>query len=353
MSVSFDFLPFGELGQQTFRSVIIKNGNVSLERLRHPGVASEPSLLVTPLIAGVCRSDYKELQGVRAVRSDFGHEIVGILKEVSPELNLNPGELVGFNPHPVISRSSGFGDLVFATGHDEQLRQAFIPLPTIGNRERFVFLDPLACVLHAVQRLPKLRSQSRALVLGAGISGILFAFLLSERGFRVTLTNRSEARLSFTEYLGFSSPTQFALFDDIEPDAFDVVVIATAFSGMEQLLLAERAVSQDGCVLIFGGTDPTQPAFFPSGSNHVDAVRRQQQRVVTNSGGKSVAWIGTHGAEVDDYFLSASLIEKGSGGLDNLLTHLIADRVALSALPGFFNRTGPPESFGKILVLPD
>ena len=104
---------------------------------------------------------------------------------------------------------------------------------------------------------------------------------------------------------------------------------------------------------MFGGADPAQPAFFDSLIGHIDTVRRRQQRVATSSGGKSIIWIGTHGADIGDYRVAASLIGQGSGGLNNLLSNLVTDRVSLSDLPGLFNRTEGSESFGKILVLPD
>ncbi|MGE0219185.1 zinc-binding dehydrogenase [Mycolicibacterium sp.] len=147
-----------------------------------PGSLDDGQVLLRFLAAGICGSDLPAFRGVRGrVPGDTGaraaelpgfpvHEIVGEVI-VSRHPAHRPGDRV-------VGWASGFDGLtecVVADGdglaaHDESLRPAHA-----------VALQPLACVLYAVEQLPQL-SGLRVAVLGQGSIGLLFSYAAKAAG---------------------------------------------------------------------------------------------------------------------------------------------------------------------------
>jgi 2-desacetyl-2-hydroxyethyl bacteriochlorophyllide A dehydrogenase len=88
-----------------------------------------------------------------------------------------------------------------------------------------VLAEPLACVVHALDRLGAV-SGTRALVLGAGVIGALAAQLLRRNGVAtLTVLERSQDRRDVVA--GFGVDHAVAEFADLGDEEFDVVVDAT------------------------------------------------------------------------------------------------------------------------------
>ena len=101
----------------------------------------EQRLVLRPLKVGVCRSDIKEVAGTRAMRRDFGHEVVAVVDELSATDVLPPGAIVGFDPHVPISRTSGFAEYMIASANRASLQSALVlqqPGTAVFWHRRFV-----------------------------------------------------------------------------------------------------------------------------------------------------------------------------------------------------------------------
>ncbi|MET0704104.1 MAG: zinc-binding dehydrogenase [Mycobacterium sp.] len=149
-----------------------------------PEELGERQVLLQFLAAGVCGSDLPPFRGVRGkVPGDSGsraaekdgfpiHEIVGeVLASRHPEHQ--PGDrLVGW--------ASGFDGLMERVIADGDGLAPYDPALTPAQA---VGLQPLACVLYAVEQLPDLEGRSVA-VIGLGSIGLLFTFAAKAAGAR-------------------------------------------------------------------------------------------------------------------------------------------------------------------------
>jgi L-iditol 2-dehydrogenase len=149
---------------------------------RSPESLAEGQVLLRFLAAGVCGSDMPAFRGARGrIPGDTGasaaekdgfpiHEIVG---EVLA--SLHPGHRRGDR---VVGWASGFDglmELVVADGN------GLAPYDPALTPELAVGLQPLACVLYAVEQLPDLAGRHVA-VIGQGSIGLLFSYAAKAAG---------------------------------------------------------------------------------------------------------------------------------------------------------------------------
>lgn len=120
-------------------------------------------------------------------------------------------------------------------------------LPDDMAWERAALAEPLACVLHGMDRLgPVLGKQ--AIVFGAGAIGMLAAALLREGGAVVQLVEPAAARRTIAASWGFECAADVEEISD--GDGWDVVVDATGVpAAMEDAI---RRVRRAGTVLLLG-----------------------------------------------------------------------------------------------------
>jgi threonine dehydrogenase-like Zn-dependent dehydrogenase len=199
---------------------------------------------------GICGSDIARcLDGGTAERPGlFGsslHEIVGDV--VFSRSDLDVGErVVGW-----VGRSLGLAELC-VTG-----AEALAPVEPHMNDVEAVSLQPLACVLHAMSRLPDLTG-ARAAVIGLGPIGLLFGHALKDRGVArvvgVDPVDRSDVAASYgfdecEVTLGRSWAGRPENADD-----FDLVIEAVGHQ-VGTLGDATRVVAPGGIVVYFGNPD--------------------------------------------------------------------------------------------------
>jgi NADPH2:quinone reductase len=100
--------------------------------------------------------------------------------------------------------------------------------PESVRQQWAVITEPLACVVHAMDRLGSV-SGTRALVLGAGVIGVLAAQLLRLNGVAsLTVLERNKARRELVSGLGVDHTASG--FADLGDEEFDVVVDATGLA---------------------------------------------------------------------------------------------------------------------------
>ncbi|MFC9871730.1 hypothetical protein ACFVJR_04010 [Nocardia salmonicida] len=282
-------------------------------------VAGAPSGLATdyvvlaPRAVGVCRSDLREISGVRFGRCDFGHEIVGSVLDSTPALADLQGRTVVFDPHPTLAyRTSGFGELVELGGGSHQLRAALAPVPE-GIPDRVtVFAEPLACAVHCATRLHTvtadlgLAPETVIAVFGAGMAGTLISAVLTATGHQCVLLNPSTPRLGF---LRRRRALPSRVFDsNRHRPPFQRIVVATAAATPHVLETCSDMLADDGLLLVFAGTQPGDQL----ASIDVDRLRRTEalDEFPWSSGRRYLA--GTHGATSADFQTALNLLRRNA-----------------------------------------
>jgi L-iditol 2-dehydrogenase len=185
-------------------------------------------------------------------------------------------------------------------------------------------LEPLACCLHAIERLA-LRSDDRALVVGAGTMGLLTLLALKQCGVPVVVVQRSEERRRLAEHLGADVVVGFEDDPAAALGTAPSVAIVTAPAG-EAVRRAAQAVEVGGRLHVFAGlgTDSCLDG---------NAVHYRHLTV-----------IGSTGSRLTDYQRARDLV--AAGAID--LSRLPVTRVALSELPAHLS--AGVKAAGKVIA---
>jgi len=219
-----------------------------LERVEAPvPVPADGQRLVRLLAGGICGSDLPFFRGHRS-RDFIDHT----------------GE-PGFPLHEVVGIAADDGTRVvgWAAGHRGLAEEFVVDADNViavdadlTDAEATV-IQPLATVLYAANRLGDVRG-ARAVVIGLGSIGLLFAHVLAARGAHVTGIDRVDRR-EHANVFGLSD-VLWADADALPRDGFDVVVEAVGHQ-TGTLSAAVEAVAPDGTILAFGVPDDQQYAF--------------------------------------------------------------------------------------------
>ena len=207
-----------------------------------------------------------------------GHELAGEVVTVGSGVeNVKPGDHVAVDPNlPCgrchychigrgnlcanygaigVTQPGGFAELVVVPEQCAYRLPTDMPMPLAGLAE------PLACAVHALERLPRTPG-AHYLVYGAGTMGLLMATLVrSAGGASVSVVDRNEGRLSFAAGFGLDNSASSA--DDLDrPEGFEVVIDATgALPAIHDGLARVRT---GGAFLQFGvAAEEDQATFSP------------------------------------------------------------------------------------------
>ena len=185
---------------------------------------AEGMVLLRVQICGICGTDLAYWQGEGRLSYPYsaGHEMCGSIEQLGAGVkNLDVGQRVAVDPNlgcatcrycrqgrpnlcdrlktRPIKSNGGFSDFV-------RLDYRMVhPISNQLSAESAVFIEPLSCVLHAIELAKPLHHD--AAVFGLGTMGILAARILQERGCRFTLIEpaperRRLAEKSLGEYCG-------------------------------------------------------------------------------------------------------------------------------------------------------
>lgn len=303
-------------------------------------------------LAGLCRSDLKEVAGTRHGVSQFGHELVGVV-ERSTVPGRPPGQRVSLDPNVGVDRGTGFATSMCAVGSAERLLAALPVVPRHVQARRLVFAEPLACAWHClgavVRHLGTDLSGVRLGVLGAGTAGVLIAGLARTMGAEVRLANRSADRTSFLRRRGVVD-VPIGPMASLPANGLDVAVVATSFVLPEVLREALGVLVPGGLVLLYGGTFPG--AALPGLACDLDTVRRSELVVATVWDGKAVRIGGSYGTAPGDF--DAAVRALAGPDLSSVLRveRMITQEVPLTDLPGLLRDQLTGRPLGKTLVWP-
>jgi len=294
-----------------YKTAELSNGKVHAITKKFPRhILSENTIVIRPYYMGICRADIKEIMGSRDVPTDrgplFGHELVGSVIFSGTKTGFQEGELVTFNPNITPDRTTGFAEYVFVHGTEEELDQTVIRVPEYDIIHHIWMPEPMACIVHATQKMLELNNLTdlkgkKVGIIGAGCSGIMFSMYARHLEAAVAIFNRGEMRRKFaSDRHLFSAEEIHSLADtNAYQNAFDIVMVVSTMVSSEILKKAATLVSDGGTILIYGGTREGDK--FLTTSVNIDVVRRQELIQLTEYDGKKIRICGAYGCYKQDY----------------------------------------------------
>jgi L-iditol 2-dehydrogenase len=276
-------------------------------------------VLLRVLAGGICGSDLPAWKGMRSLQpSDRGLHAAGI-----PGFPMH--EVVGEVVHSEHQRLR-VGDRVvgWAAGFDGLAEYVVTPGDAVGGYdptltpEIAVMLQPLACVLHAVERLPSVAGAHVA-VLGLGPIGLLFAHVLASAGARVIGVDRVDRTEVAERYrlddVVASSADRWAA--GLAPADRPAVVVEAIGHQVGTLTDAVVAAAPRGVVFYFGVPDDAvyplpMLTFLRKDLTLVSGVTRDYARGIADAG----EYVRTHPALLADYVTHVLPFERATEAYD-------------------------------------
>ncbi len=323
-------------------AVIEKPGNLVVRELLIPE-PGDHEVLIKVRASGICGTDIHIFRGeyLGSYPVIPGHEFSGTVEKAGENTSrIRPGDRVAVEPN--VSCGNCSACLNNRQNFCENWKGIGVTLP--GGMAQYAcvpeeavyqigeipfswgaFVEPLACVLHGVQKT-RFSLSDKVLIIGAGPIGILLSQVIQLQGSCcITQVDRNRSRLALAAQCG-AERTEISL-ESVEEDAFDVVVDATGvLSLMSQ---ACRYARKGGTVLFFGVPPSTGtvdiPAFtifekgltilssYTSVRNSLQAVRLLSKRRIDASP------LVSHTLGLSELQKGIELIESGAQGVLKVL----------------------------------
>jgi len=215
-------------------------------------IKTDDTCLIEVEAAGICGTDFHILEGKHGSSPPIilGHEYIGRVVDTGWSVtHIQRGDRVAVDPNikcgvcefcrnarPNMCRNMStlgiFMDGGFARYNLVPAKQLY-RLPEEIPSHRAVFFEPLACVMHGLEKV-RPRFSDRVLIYGGGTIGCLFALSLSLSGIReIIVIEPSELRKSYAFHMGARSvihPSQEE--KKIRASDFDLVIDAAGASGI-------------------------------------------------------------------------------------------------------------------------
>jgi len=241
-------------------AVVQEDGKLSLITKSMPKISDPNDVIIQVTHSGVCGTDLSIIAGKfpAAKKIIQGHEFAGVISEIGPSVKFfKVGDRVCVNPYDYCShcyycvrgqtqfcvtdgmktaigymKDGGFQQYTNVPSHLCTILPDDMPL------QQSVFCQPLSTIIRGWDNMGKVTEDSKILIGGAGIIGILWASLFHYHGYRdVTISEISEHRKEMAGRLdlGFPSVHPKELGDQYEEAqkngdeiwGFDVIVDCT------------------------------------------------------------------------------------------------------------------------------
>lgn len=183
---------------------------VVLDAAGEPALAEVPEPegegdLVRVRACGLCGTDVQKL-GRAAAGSVLGHEVAAEREDGSRVVlvhHLPCGECARCRAGHESTCEEFPAPTIVPGGFAERVRaREAVALPNGVPDDVATFAEPLACVLRALERVPR----GRVLVVGCGFAGLLFVQALRRRGDQVLATDPLPGRMELARRYGATSP---------------------------------------------------------------------------------------------------------------------------------------------------
>ena len=261
-----------------------ETGLVRITALAQPEPAAG-EILVRVQACGICGTDVLKVFNPSIAKPvQIGHEVVGTIAAVGAGVTAwregqrlalahhVPCYVCHYCRHGNYSMCATFkasnihpgGFAAFVVASAAHALQTALPLPHDLPDARAVFVEPLACCVRALQRVP-LQASDSAVVVGAGAIGLLFLALLRHQHIQAAALDLRSDRLALASAWGAAQALNAA-----ESDSEAVVREWSAGRGVDLVILtvanaatvaqAQRLVRDGGSILLFGAKPGDKPA---------------------------------------------------------------------------------------------
>lgn len=270
---------------------VTSNYTLALAQNPEPEMLAGGAIIQT-LACGLCGSDVDKLFGKKTLPGKvLGHEVVGTIvaldSQYQGEFKVNDRVVVAHhvpclachycnNGSPSMCKAfkesnlspGGFAQR-FGVSKNHLAHTAFLVPAHISNREA-ICIEPLACVLRAVDRLPEVKTNPSAAVIGLGFIGMLTAQALQLKNYQVFGVDLKPERLFLAKTAGYIDagwqPTSETPCNNQEKtdflnktpvNAVDTVVLTVM--NPHTVALALQLVRDGGSLLILSASNPQTP----------------------------------------------------------------------------------------------
>ncbi len=309
-------------------AVYYNNSDIRIEEMPVPDIGPG-ELLVRIESSGICGSDVMEWYRIRKAPLVLGHEIAGTVERVGADVaDFSPGDRVSVAHHVpceecryCLEGKYSLCDTLRTTNFDPGGFAEFVRVPEINvekgtflipdglSFDAAAFIEPLACVVRGMNTAG-FREGDDVLILGSGISGLLFIKLLRAKGAgRIVATDIDPARLDAAKRMGADEALDAA---EATPDGLKelndgrLFDLAVTCAGVEPVVLqALRSVDRGGTILLFAplapGVEITMPFF--------DLWRDQ------------ITIVSTYAGPPADSREAMALLASGEINVEDMITH--------------------------------
>lgn len=252
-----------------------------------PKVTNAEEVVVRVAFSGICGTDLHIAEGSFPCKNStltLGHEFSGTVNQIGKDvIHVFPGDNVVVDPNSGCSKcrnctngcyhlcsSGGINNTIGIFRDGGWAEFCVVPanqvykLPSHISLEIACMCEPLSCISHGWERLGSVPTDSRILILGAGIIGNLWASLLHLKGYKyVTMSEPQAKRRQLAEKIGtgykITSPDQlksnFANEEVICEKGFDISIDCSGNSAAIESGFAY--LRPGGKLCIFGVANPS------------------------------------------------------------------------------------------------
>ncbi|AYV72669.1 alcohol dehydrogenase catalytic domain-containing protein [Bacillus circulans] len=291
-------------------------------------------VLIKQETCNICTTDFGQWLGLRE-HQPFpmagGHEGAGIIaakgKNVRNEINIGDHVAVAYdycgecavcqtgrtseckevsNPFKEQNDEGYYGHLGFATYNVKDANTIIKMNPELPFSEAG-FLEPLATVISGLKRL-RVTAMDRVVVIGAGTMGVLNALAAKAFGVEVIITEMMDKKIEAARSMGLNvidikkhNPVE-KVKELTSGKGADAVIIAVGNTKANEQAL-EMVKEYNGRLLLFA-------AGYPSPELNVDSNLIHYRKMEL---------IGTYGADISDFNISANLLNDGKVNVSKLI----------------------------------
>lgn len=337
-------------------AVYYNNRDVRIEERPVPKIGPG-ELLMRIRASGICGSDVMEWYRTAKAPCVLGHEVAGEIVEIGPGIDiLKKGDRISashhvpcYNCHYCQLGHHTLCDTLRTTNFEPGGFAEWVRLPEINSRygvyripdtvsfEEATFVEPLACVVRAQQKV-NVRKGQTVLVIGCGVSGLLHVMVAKTRGAtKIFACDLIDSRMEVALQCGANEvfkasdniPKKLSLTN--EGRLADVVIVCAV--NKEATLQAIECAGRGGVVLFFALQSPDQ--VIPFSMNEVFWQ-------------KGLTFTSSYAASPEDHRESLDLICSRKVNVSQLITH----RLGLSEVAKGFNLVMNARDSIKVILDP-
>ncbi len=191
-----------------------------IEEIEKPGI-SDDEMLIELLYCGLCGSDIVRIFSTKGKPSVYGHEVVGKVVEAGSGVKkFKKGDIVvaahhipcgkchyckhGSHTMCEMFKSTNIypgGFCQYIKLSSDHIKNTTYKLPEGSNPLEALFVEPLACCIRAMDRIPYIEGDVFSIV-GAGAIGILFLKLIKLAGLKAVVIDMDTERLKMAREFG-------------------------------------------------------------------------------------------------------------------------------------------------------